>query len=111
MGKSWKSGLDAEDKVIELFCQRGCCLIAQRIKLFNVEVDLLFSKEGKKILVEVKKMSSSFMRDPIISEHQRIRLHRVYNYLLQCNDQAEFYLALVKANGEVELIEADGVFN
>lgn len=89
-------GLKCELQVIKILTGRGLTLLGQRIRLFGVEVDLLFqSKSAGLILVEVKSLGDHSELEFRLKRRQKMRLKMVYQQLLANEQQVEFILAVV----------------
>ena len=79
-------GLWAELLVASLWMEKGWKLLSHQEKTPFAEVDLVFIHREKKLInmVEVK-FQSSFCEEMLVSEKQKQRLSRAFNYLCQKN--------------------------
>ncbi len=88
-------GFQSEDKVRQLFLNRGFHLIGQRIRTPFSEVDFLFRQHGRYLMLEVK----SADRFSYVSPRQMRALKLSFHYFLnKYNAPLRAHLALVEGS-------------
>ena len=94
----------AENKVYELFIERGYRVRYHRKKIFGVEYDWIFANENETVYVEVKSVKSAdfyLKRWPWKQKQRFIRVASV----LAAKEKAHFFLALVDYYDKVHLFK------
>lgn len=107
---SYHAGLSAELMVERLYEQRGYSIAARRFRNRHGEIDLIVQKDGCCVFVEVKKSKTHARAAERLLSSQMARLFDCASVFLagQPNGQntdSRFDVALVDANGEIELLE------
>lgn len=95
-------GVYAEQKVFELFTQKGYKVRYHRKKIFGVEYDWVFSNSAEAVYVEVKSVKSAHFYLQRWPWKQKQRFIRVASVLAE-RERAHFYLALVDYEDKVHL--------
>lgn len=96
-------GLGAENLVEQTLVSRGWRPLRRRWRTPWAEVDGVYDRKGALLLVEVKARSSLEHLDRIISWHQRRRLQKVWQNLVEAYPQrrVDFCLAVVLPDGQI----------
>ena len=88
------------------FCSNGYQILGHRLKLFGVEIDLVFWKAGILTLSEVKSSTNPNFISTRVSKTQRNRQVQVVRGLIGSGlKDVEFHLCLVDIKGNVTTIE------
>lgn len=95
-------GVYAEQKVCELFFERGYHIRFHRKKIFGVEYDWVFQNSHEAVYVEVKSVRSADFYIQRWPWKQKQRFLRVAAVLAE-KERAHFYLALVDYSDKVHL--------
>lgn len=105
--KNWSAqsrGEHAEMKVRDYFLNKNFQIVFHRKKIFGVEFDWGFKKNGEMIYVEVKSVKSTEFYINRWPWKQKARFARVAN-ILAAQRKSTFYLALVDYEDRIQLFK------
>ncbi|MEN0058666.1 MAG: YraN family protein [Bdellovibrio sp.] len=102
-----QQGLKSEQRVLEVYRQKGYQLLQQRLRTPFAEVDLLMrSPQGHLVLIEVKTSSLDGFQNYRLSAQQKKRLERALHFLAESfQELIEMHWAFVTREGEMILLE------
>jgi Holliday junction resolvase-like predicted endonuclease len=100
-------GAESEYLVEEHFIQKKYILVTKNIKIFSIEVDLLFlSPAGELVIVEVKSVGDEVAWRNLVSEKQKLRLKRVFDHLISTSPRPiRAHLAAVNHSKDIHIHE------
>lgn len=101
-------GLNSELRVIKQLQDLGWKLLNHRFKTKFAEVDLVFKKQNRVRIIEVKSVSSWDFASARLGKKQKQRLIQVFHYFQQrFSGELILELALVPLDGDVLFIEIE----
>jgi Holliday junction resolvase-like predicted endonuclease len=103
------SGLLAEVQVIKLLMKNGWSLSFHRLKTRIAEIDLIFEKRNKILLVEVKTLNNPWRAGQRISQRQldKLRMNRTVLSYYRGNKKIEALIAWVETNNVITFCRLD----
>lgn len=108
--RNYHDGLAAERSVERHYERLGCEVVERRWRGTAGEIDLIARKDGKVILVEVKKAKDFFRAAESLGARQLARIVNTGTEYLGCAspgsfDHVQIDLALVNVSGEIQVLE------
>ena len=107
---NYLAGLAAEDSVSRLYDGTGRTVIARRWRGTQGEIDIIARDGNKLIFIEVKKSSTHFLASEHFTWAQQNRVRATaeefyFNDPIEGVDELQVDLALVDAQGRIEIVE------
>lgn len=102
-------GYSAEAAVIKLFQKHGWTLEGQRFKTKIAEIDLVFSKDNRVLLVEVKKLNDAWHAFERISSKQQLALKKNHIFLSMKMPRLQFdaYVVWVDRKNKISCVKIE----
>ena len=100
-------GLTSEERVVDFYRRRDFVLLRQRQRHKFAEIDLIFQKNKKLILVEVKTLADSEFVQWKVSQRQRQRLSNAFHYYLHKYPELEVecHMVTVDHSGHIQVYD------
>jgi putative endonuclease len=89
MKTAFAKGIHAEQKALNLLCQKGFTLISKRYKTPYGEIDLLMQDGQTIVAVEVKYRKYSTDSKECLTQKQQLRIQNALLHYLSCNNMNE----------------------
>ncbi len=104
---NFQLGLSSELIVVRHLQNQGFIFLFQRVKTFVAEVDLIFLKNNRIFLIEVKALNHEWRAFDRVSKKQEVALVKNSLFLKSVRPQFEYrcYIAWVLPQGKVSFVE------